>query len=67
MCSSDLYLISGVTASISGLIMTSRLSSGQPMAGEGYELDAIAAVVLGGTAISGGRDIFLELYLGPYY
>mgnify|MGYP005754715289 CR=1 FL=1 len=58
------YLVSGVTAAISGLIMTSRLSSGQPMAGEGYELDAIAAVVLGGTAIAGGRGHIFGTLLG---
>jgi len=58
------YLISGITASISGLIMTSRLSSGQPMAGEGYELDAIAAVVLGGTSIAGGRGHIFGTLLG---
>lgn len=58
------YLISGVTASIAGVIMTSRLSSGQPMAGEGYELDAIAAAVLGGIAISGGRGHIFGTFLG---
>ncbi|WP_066189567.1 ABC transporter permease subunit [Gracilibacillus timonensis] len=58
------YLISGITASISGLIMTSRLASGQPNAGVGYELDAIAAVVLGGTAISGGRGHIFGTLLG---
>ncbi|ENH96878.1 monosaccharide-transporting ATPase [Gracilibacillus halophilus YIM-C55.5] len=58
------YLISGVTASISGLIMTSRLASGQPTAGVTYELDAIAAVVLGGTAISGGRGHIFGTFLG---
>jgi ribose transport system permease protein len=58
------YLVSGVTAAISGLIMTSRLSSGQPMAGEGYELDAIAAVVLGGTSIAGGRGHIFGTILG---
>lgn len=58
------YLISGVTAAISGLIMTSRLSSGQPTAGEGYELDAIAAVVLGGTSIAGGRGHIFGTILG---
>lgn len=58
------YLISGVTASISGLIMTSRISSGQPMAGTGYELDAIAAVVLGGTNIAGGRGHIFGTLLG---
>jgi ribose transport system permease protein len=59
-----IYLISGITASISGLIMTSRLTSGQPMAGEGYELDAIAAVVLGGTSIAGGRGHIFGTLLG---
>jgi ribose transport system permease protein len=58
------YLVSGITAAISGLIMTSRLSSGQPMAGEGYELDAIAAVVLGGTSIAGGRGHIFGTILG---
>lgn len=58
------YLISGITAGISGLIMTSRLSSGQPMAGMGYELDAIAAVVLGGTSIAGGRGHIFGTLLG---
>lgn len=49
------FVISGITASISGMILISRLMSGQPNAGEGYELSAIAAVVLGGTSIAGGR------------
>lgn len=42
-----IYSISGIMASISGLIITSRLSSAQPTAGASYEMDAIAAVVLG--------------------
>lgn len=58
------YVFSGITASIAGVIMTSRLSSGQPMAGEGYELDAIAAAVLGGIAISGGRGHIFGTLLG---
>lgn len=58
------FMISGITASISGLIMTSRLASGQPTAGEGYELDAIAAVVLGGTSIAGGRGHIFGTLLG---
>src|SRR3712207_6580920 len=44
-----IYTISGMMASLSGLIITSRLSSAQPTAGASYEVDAIAAVVLGGT------------------
>lgn len=58
------YLISGVTATISGIILTSRLMSGQPMAGVGFELDAIAAVVLGGTDIAGGRGHIFGTLLG---
>lgn len=49
------YIVSGVTATLAGLILLSRLSSAQPTIGTGYEMDAIAAVVLGGTSMSGGR------------
>ncbi|MEG0773702.1 ABC transporter permease [Clostridium sp.] len=58
------YLTSGLTAAISGMVLTSRLMSGQPMAGVGFELDAIAAVVLGGTDIAGGRGNILGTFLG---
>lgn len=49
------YIVSGVTATLAGLILLSRLGSAQPTIGTGYEMDAIAAVVLGGTSMSGGR------------
>ncbi|GAA0569571.1 ABC transporter permease [Halomonas salifodinae] len=58
------YTLSGVTAAIAGLILTSRLMSGQPNAGVGFELDAIAAVVLGGAAIAGGRGMILGTLIG---
>lgn len=58
------YLISGVTAAIAGILLSSRLMSGQPNAGMGFELDAIAAVVLGGTAISGGRGSIVGTLIG---
>lgn len=48
------YATSGMLAALAGLIITSRLGSAQPTAGVGYELDAIAAVVLGGTSMAGG-------------
>lgn len=48
------YTISGFLAALAGIIITARLSSAQPQAGTGYELDAIAAVVLGGTSLAGG-------------
>ncbi|MBM7556564.1 ribose transport system permease protein [Halanaerobacter jeridensis] len=49
------FAISGFMASLSGIVLASRLNSAQPTAGTGYELDAIAAVVLGGTSLTGGR------------
>ncbi|TFG62686.1 MAG: ribose ABC transporter permease [Spirochaetales bacterium] len=49
------YIISGIASAISALILTSRLNSAEPVAGQGYELDVIAAVVIGGTSLSGGR------------
>ena len=58
------YVVSGITAATSGIILTSRLMSGQPMAGTGFELDAIAAVVLGGTDINGGRGSIIGTIIG---
>jgi ribose/xylose/arabinose/galactoside ABC-type transport system permease subunit len=49
------FAFSGLTAAIGGIILTSRLASGQPNAGSGYELYAIAASVVGGTSLSGGE------------
>jgi ribose transport system permease protein len=48
------YIIAGIACGISAIILTGRLNSAQPIAGVGYELDAIAAVILGGTSLSGG-------------
>lgn len=56
--------ISGLTASLAAIVLTGRLMSGQPNAGVGFELDAIAAVVLGGTAIAGGRGLILGTLIG---
>lgn len=60
------YVISGLTAAKSGIVITSRLMSGQPMAGTGFELDAIAAVVLGGTDIAGGRGSIIGTIIGAF-
>ena len=49
------YSIAGALAAVGGIMVTSRLDSAQPNAGSGYELDAIAAVVIGGTSLSGGK------------
>lgn len=48
------HVFSGVMAGLAGIILASRMYSGQPTAGEGAEMDAIAAVVVGGTSMSGG-------------
>ncbi len=58
------YSICGVLAALAGIIVTSRLSSAQPTAGMGYELDAIAAVVLGGTSLLGGRGKIMGTLIG---
>ncbi|OZG74171.1 ribose ABC transporter permease [Hahella sp. CCB-MM4] len=58
------YTISGLTAALAGIVLTSRLMSGQPNSGIGFELDAIAAVVLGGTAIAGGRGAIIGTLIG---
>jgi len=58
------FMISGVMAAISGILLSSRLSSAQTNAGTGYELDAIAAVVLGGTSLAGGVGTMVGTILG---
>nr|WP_122640180.1 ribose ABC transporter permease [Romboutsia sp. Marseille-P6047] len=58
------YTISGILASVAGVIITSRLYSAQPTAGSGYELDAIAAVVLGGTSLNGGKGKITGTIIG---
>ena len=58
------YVISGAMAALSGLILLSRLNSAQPTLGTGYELDAIAAVALGGTSMSGGRGKIYGTFIG---
>jgi ribose transport system permease protein len=58
------YVISGLLASLAGVILTGRLESAQPTAGAGYELDAIAAVVVGGTSLMGGRGTLFGTLVG---
>ena len=59
-----IYTISGLMAAIAGIILTSRLSSAQPDAGTSYEMDAIAAVVLGGTSLAGGKGRIFGTLIG---
>ncbi|MEA5004061.1 MAG: ABC transporter permease [Christensenella sp.] len=58
------YTISGFTAGLTGILLTMRLASGQPTLGQGMELDAIAAVVLGGTALTGGKGYIFGTIIG---
>ncbi|CAG5068978.1 Ribose import permease protein RbsC [Dyadobacter sp. CECT 9623] len=58
------YTIGGALAAVGGLLVTSRLDSAQPNAGVSYELDSIAAVVIGGTSLSGGRGSVLGTVQG---
>jgi ribose transport system permease protein len=58
------YGISGITAAIGGVLVSSRLNSAQPNAGTSYELDSIAAVVIGGTSLSGGVGTITGTVIG---
>jgi ribose transport system permease protein len=58
------YVLCGVLASFSGILLASRMNSGQPNAGQMYELDVIAAVVVGGTSLFGGRGSVVGTFIG---
>tara|TARA_R110002124_G_scaffold25946_2_gene93552 strand:- start:2481 stop:3494 length:1014 start_codon:yes stop_codon:yes gene_type:complete len=59
-----IYAMSGSIVGVAGLLIASRLNSAQPALGLGYELEAIAAVVIGGTSLSGGRGTILGSLIG---
>ena len=58
------YCISGILAGISGIVLSARMYTGQPSVGQGSELDAIAAVILGGTIFAGGTGSLGGTVLG---
>ncbi|AKA71322.1 ABC transporter permease subunit [Clostridium scatologenes] len=58
------YVLSGAAAALSAIVVTSRIGSASPNAGSGFELDAIAAVVLGGTSLSGGEGSLTGTIIG---
>lgn len=60
------YMLCGTFAGLAGVLMASRLNSAQPALGAGYELDAIAAVVIGGTSLSGGDGSILGTIIGAF-
>jgi ribose transport system permease protein len=58
------YVVGGIFIGMAGVVLTSRLGSAQPALGQGYELEAIAAVIIGGTSLFGGRGSILGTVIG---
>ncbi|GMQ62693.1 ABC transporter permease [Vallitalea maricola] len=58
------FVINGLMAGLAGIVLTARLSTATAVAGEGYDLDAIAAVVIGGTSVTGGEGNILRTIIG---
>jgi ribose transport system permease protein len=58
------FVIGGVMAALAGIIYASRLNAATPLAGQGYELDAIASCVIGGTSVSGGEGSIIGTMIG---
>jgi ribose transport system permease protein len=61
-----IYSLAGLFSGLAGVVIASRLNSAQPALGAGYELDAIAAVVIGGTSLSGGEGTILGTVIGAF-
>jgi ribose transport system permease protein len=61
-----IYSLGGGICGLAGLLLASRINSAQPALGQGYELDAIAAVVIGGTSLSGGAGTILGTIIGAF-
>lgn len=64
MLITSVYVISGFCAGLAGFLLTSRLNSAEQVAGQGYELQAIAAVVIGGTSLFGGQGSMVGTLIG---
>ena len=60
----SVYVLSGICVAIAAILLTGRLASASPVAGNLYELDAIAAVVIGGSSLAGGRATVIGTFLG---
>jgi ribose transport system permease protein len=60
----SVYVLSGICVAIAAVMLTGRLASASPLVGNLYELDAIAAVVIGGTSLAGGRATIVGTFLG---
>ena len=61
-----IYTLCGIFAGIAGIMMAARLNSAQPALGAGYEMDAIAAAVIGGTSLSGGEGTIIGTVIGAF-
>src|SRR5229473_1393742 len=61
-----IYSLAGVFSGLGGVLLAARLNSAQPALGQGYELDAIAAAVIGGTSLSGGEGSILGTVIGAF-
>ena len=59
-----IFVISGAMSALAGIIMVGRINTGQPIAGQGWEIDAIAATIVGGTALSGGQGTIIGTLIG---
>lgn len=59
-----IYVLSGCTSAVAAIVLTARLNSAQPIAGIAYELDAIAATVIGGTSLMGGQGTLVGTLIG---
>jgi len=62
-----MYMLVGLLGSLAGLILASRINSGQPSAGDGYEMDIITAVVLGGVSVAGGEGKIGKVIIGVIF
>jgi ribose transport system permease protein len=62
----SIYTLCGVFSGLAGVLIASRLNSAQPALGQGYELDAIAAAVIGGTSLSGGEGSIMGTIIGAF-
>jgi len=60
------YALAGLFSGLAGVLIAARLNSAQPSLGQGYELDAIAAAVIGGTSLSGGEGTILGTVIGAF-
>jgi ribose transport system permease protein len=60
----SLYVLSGMMAALAGIVLSSRVGSGDPNIGVGFELEVIAAVIIGGTSLSGGEGRIMGTVIG---